>query len=91
MSQYFNEGSSGAVVRGLVSAGSIGGAEGDRTPDLVIANDALSRLSYGPNGNKMCAIPCALSSGRVGGPHASVNALVNIWAQGCARPCNISA
>jgi hypothetical protein len=27
---------------------STGGAEGDRTPDLVIANDALSHLSYGP-------------------------------------------
>ena len=27
---------------------STGGAEGDRTPDLVIANDALSQLSYGP-------------------------------------------
>lgn len=27
----------------------IGGAEGDRTPDLVIANDALSQLSYCPN------------------------------------------
>jgi len=26
----------------------LGGAEGDRTPDLVIANDALSHLSYGP-------------------------------------------
>jgi hypothetical protein len=26
-----------------------GGAEGNRTPDLVIANDALSQLSYGPN------------------------------------------
>ncbi len=25
-----------------------GGAEGNRTPDLVIANDALSQLSYGP-------------------------------------------
>ena len=25
-----------------------GGAEGDRTPDLVIANDALSQLSYDP-------------------------------------------
>ena len=28
----------------------LGGAEGDRTPDLVIANDALSQLSYGPMG-----------------------------------------
>jgi hypothetical protein len=27
---------------------SAGGAEGDRTPDLVIANDALSQLSYSP-------------------------------------------
>ena len=26
----------------------LGGAEGDRTPDLVIANDALSQLSYCP-------------------------------------------
>ena len=25
------------------------GAEGDRTPDLRIANAALSQLSYGPN------------------------------------------
>ncbi len=25
-----------------------GGAERDRTADLVIANDALSQLSYGP-------------------------------------------
>ena len=25
-----------------------GGAEGDRTPDLDVANVALSRLSYGP-------------------------------------------
>src|SRR5690606_582582 len=25
-----------------------GGAEGNRTPDLVIANDALSQLSYSP-------------------------------------------
>ena len=27
----------------------IGGAEGDRTPDLRIANATLSRLSYGPD------------------------------------------
>ena len=25
-----------------------GGAEGGRTPDLLIANEALSQLSYGP-------------------------------------------
>ena len=29
-------------------SGKVGGAEGDRTPDLVIANDALSQLSYSP-------------------------------------------
>ena len=27
----------------------IGGAEGNRTPDLLIANEALSQLSYNPN------------------------------------------
>ena len=26
-----------------------GGAEGNRTPDLLIANEALSQLSYNPN------------------------------------------
>ena len=34
-----------------------GGAEGDRTPDLVIANDALSQLSYGPNVGCYLAFP----------------------------------
>ena len=34
---------------GLVVLGRMdGGAERDRTADLVIANDALSQLSYGP-------------------------------------------
>ena len=30
------------------SLGAGGGAEGGRTPDLLIANEALSQLSYGP-------------------------------------------
>ena len=30
------------------SAQIIGGAEGDRTPDLMTASHALSQLSYGP-------------------------------------------
>ena len=36
------------AIMGQLSAYPPGGAEGDRTPDLVIANDALSQLSYGP-------------------------------------------
>ena len=32
------------MIRALV----FGGAEGDRTPDLCIANAALSQLSYSP-------------------------------------------
>jgi hypothetical protein len=32
-----------------VMPGGIGGAEGDRTPDLMTASHALSQLSYGPN------------------------------------------
>ena len=31
------------------STPALGGAEGSRTPDLVIANDALYQLSYGPD------------------------------------------
>ena len=30
----------------------IGGAEGDRTPDLMTASHALSQLSYGPKESK---------------------------------------
>jgi hypothetical protein len=33
---------------GCPKTGRVGGAEGDRTPDLLIANEALSQLSYGP-------------------------------------------
>ena len=46
----------------------IGGAEGNRTPDLVIANDALSRLSYGPECNPIARILafCQISSSPVG-------------------------
>ena len=40
----------------LAKRAEVGGAEGDRTPDLLIANEALSQLSYGPpkghNGKK---------------------------------------
>ena len=43
----------------IALSGELGGAERDRTADLVIANDALSQLSYDPTG--------AVSGGRVGG------------------------
>ena len=37
-----------ATIWPLRDRGPVGGAEGDRTPDLLIANEALSQLSYGP-------------------------------------------
>ena len=37
-----------ANERVAVRFGKIGGAEGDRTPDLMTASHALSQLSYGP-------------------------------------------
>ena len=37
----------GNVPKSIVKLG-FGGAEGNRTPDLDIANVALSQLSYGP-------------------------------------------
>ena len=41
-----------------------GGAEGNRTPDLYVANVALSQLSYGPTDaeNGPCAGPTGLRS-----------------------------
>ena len=41
ISKFFNENTHLVVVRG--------GAEGSRTPDLLIANEALYQLSYGPH------------------------------------------
>jgi hypothetical protein len=35
-------------ARGSGVLAMVGGAEGNRTPDLLIANEALSHLSYGP-------------------------------------------
>ena len=40
-----------------------GGAEGDRTPDLCIANAALSQLSYRPNRDAESSF-CAVSVNR---------------------------
>ena len=44
----FLAGTSGNAAIFLMNSMVYGGAEGDRTPDLVIANDALSQLSYCP-------------------------------------------
>lgn len=43
LTAYTNGGLSAAVRDRMV-----GGASRDRTDDLIIANDALSQLSYGP-------------------------------------------
>lgn len=38
-----------AARLGMIDVGKVlGGAEGNRTPDLLIANEALYHLSYGP-------------------------------------------
>lgn len=56
-----------------VSALNSGGAKEDRTPDLVIANDALSQLSYGPTAGFQCSAACRAcqAPGRDGGRAAS--------------------
>src|SRR5262245_60184709 len=48
----------------------VGGAEGNRTPDLLIANEALSQLSYGPRGNGLRPLA---GSGHLGLPPRQVN------------------
>ena len=35
----------------------VGGAKGDRTPDLLHAMQALSQLSYGPTRSKYHSVP----------------------------------
>ena len=45
----------------------IGGADRDRTDDLVIANDALSQLSYGPTVLIICGLCLRVSSRRQSG------------------------
>ena len=44
-----------------------GGAEGNRTPGLVIANDALYQLSYGPIRSGFLPAPAAMSSDEIAG------------------------
>src|SRR5262249_28779920 len=39
----------GALYVAVVSDGRRGGASRDRTDDLIVANDALSQLSYSPS------------------------------------------
>ena len=45
-----------------VSKQIVGGAEGSRTPDLLIANEALSQLSYGPAMEESRALGCRLTA-----------------------------
>ena len=42
----------------------VGGAERDRTADLLIANEALSQLSYGPDRGRTASLPRPAASGR---------------------------
>ncbi len=49
----------------------VGGAEGDRTPDLRTASATLSQLSYSPIlvvGARFCATSRVLSNGRFKSP-----------------------
>ena len=41
----------------IFAGGGVGGAERDRTADLLIANEALSQLSYGPNRGRKIHAP----------------------------------
>jgi YggT family protein len=52
---------------GLCNAAGVGGAERDRTADLLIANEALSQLSYGPNrGRRQFCRPVSMGDVRRG-------------------------
>src|SRR5690242_9014577 len=49
----------------------VGGAEGDRTPDLRIANATLSQLSYGPGFRDMCCGTVPIYGDRASGCQAN--------------------
>ena len=51
-----------------------GGAEGDRTPDLGVANAALSQLSYSPVKKGIVAKDSAKMQGKRAGPLAVIRA-----------------
>ncbi len=50
------------AVRAAYREEGLGGAEGNRTPDLFIANEALSHLSYGPDRRGKCCRGAGLST-----------------------------
>ena len=69
-----------------------GGAEGDRTPDLVIANDALSQLSYDPDpsgllkaGARHVKPPLPQNSSHVWTMNPVPRSPVNAWARPMRR------
>ncbi len=43
-----DEGRAGRIVAGHTQPAEVGGASRDRTGDLLVANQTLSQLSYGP-------------------------------------------
>ena len=49
ISAAFPGGSAALIVRAAEPVGEAGGANRDRTDDLLLAKQALSQLSYGPN------------------------------------------
>src|SRR3954464_7933047 len=59
----------------------LGGAEGNRTPDLLIANEALYHLSYGPKEARRYVGAAASSSARL----AVVTAVACQGCRGAAR------
>ena len=54
--------------RGQETAQGTGGAERDRTDDLLLAKQALSQLSYSPNQKDLHLIGTRARARKVGGP-----------------------
>ncbi len=67
----------------LASLAKAGGAERDRTADLVIANDALSQLSYGPVSSMLVRKP-GMTRVLGAGLLSLSGAEVKDWADGAA-------
>src|SRR3954464_5394199 len=60
-----------------------GGAEGDRTPDLCIANAALSQLSYRPNRDAESSFCAGSVNQKTAHAPGSLGSVPGSWAPAC--------
>jgi hypothetical protein len=67
------------AIQVLFSLGRIGGAKRDRTADLLVANEALSQLSYSPTRREQPSISLAAMRGIAEAPQGLRKRASSAW------------